>query len=620
MVFRETRRSIQPEPAPNDAQESSEPTEVKHDMARLRRDGDVILGKSGYSVQIVEGSTQIKTMAFGHEEKVVYINPDFLRTLSEEEGRYVFGHEIGHFSQFAEDPDLYVGTFEKAEKRSRQHPDAVQSHVQKAWNRFYNAVLDVHTNVRVEERSPWVQKKEGTENPRVSLYSKISQPDMREAPRCEQFSWSILRACMLPNGDPTQVGDDVSAVLNVPVKYLGRTYPTLIDFVQQKFKKDQPIGRFLRIVERALVPLFTSLIDADVADGQIQNQEMVFDLSGEDMDADEAKEMKEGMKEGEKTASEQAADRSKAKSDAELRESGFTNEQRARINEIVENTTETFTKIADFWKVVQQKITEWEEVNQAGFRSGQVNVAEAVRQWPTLMTDPSNARIFDRKESLEKRTELRPTAIDLRLVVDLSGSMGDEERKAMQELLYCITQSLFLHERRQNAGQEEKALRINLEIDGFGDASEELFDRTPKEKADRSIDTRSPRGLRHKLYRALIAMQEKNLGGTVDGPVLERHAESVSAASREADTAAMRTTIVVEITDGASDTAEQSRTAVEALNAAPDTYAVALLLSETGSNDTFEFVWGEHGQHVAKTADLPDALMKVLFSAIQKNL
>lgn len=622
MSFGEGNRAMQSDPPLAIMQEPGEAQEPRHDMARLRRDGDIMLGGSGYTVKIVDaaGANRIPTLAFRHEDRTVLINPDFLAGLSEEEGRYVFGHEIGHFSQLCEDPAAYVGTFEKAKRRSKDHPADIQPYVEQAWNRFYNVVLDVHTNVRVEERSPWIQQRQGAQNPRVSLYEKYSSPDMSGAPRVEQFSSSILRACMLPDGDPTLVGDDVQAILSAPVQYLGKSYPTLLDFVQKKFGSDQNIGQFLKIVERVLVPLFTKMINGDVSNDQIQNQKIVFDLSGEDMDPNEAKKIAQGIKEVNKSASKQASDREQTKNGAELYAAGFTEEQQARINEIHTASAEIFLKIAEFWKVVQQKITTWQELNQTGFRSGQVNVGEAVRQWPTLMSDPSNAKIFDRKESQEQRTELRPTAIDLRLVVDLSQSMKEEKRKAMQELLYCIVQSLFLHERRQNEDKEEKVLHINLAIDGFGDSAVELFYTTPEEKAERSIDTSSPSGLRHKLYRALMGIQEKDLGGTVDGPILERHAQLVSEESRATDTAAMRTTIVIEITDGDTQTAEQSRAAVETLNAAPNTYAVALLLSEKGSNGTFELVWGKNGKHVAEITDLPDALMQVLFSTIQKNL
>jgi len=167
---------------------------------RLRADGELILGASGFGLRIDRDLPAV--MAFSHESRTVIINPGRIedKGFSPSEFRYVFGHEIAHFVQMAQDPDTYLRTFAIAKERAVKQPEDIKDLVQSAWDRFFNIFLDIQDNSIVDRRSLWTHDFGEDRHPRATLYrEKATQEDMSGGPKTEQFLFAILRKVMVPD-------------------------------------------------------------------------------------------------------------------------------------------------------------------------------------------------------------------------------------------------------------------------------------------------------------------------------------------------------------------------------------------------------------------------------------
>lgn len=627
-----------------------------------KRYGDLLLGSSSFTVRVLPPdnalSKEIGTLAFDHQRGEVLVNVEFFEGLNEQERLYVFGHEIMHISQLLESADIYLGTWDKAEERSKKHDTELRPHVQKAWERFYNIVLDIHDNMRVEERSPRIYKKEGKVHPRESLYNKLfpvtdarkqlisKEPKMeQDVPFSEQLNIALIRACMLPNEPAVTVSPEVEALIHAPFRRAGRSYESILAYAQSVLAQPrQDFTTFMYRVEKVLVPLAEQLIQSDVDNGKIKKLRSAgFDINGGDIDKSEVEDIVKGIKKYTRTPGERAADKAKKERAGELNANGFSEQQIASIDRIIQNSNEAYRRLLQLWKRFEHQRFSNSTSDETGYRTGHsVNVPQAVREAPNLIFNPSEAKIFDRR-SIETQRELQPRRIDLRFVIDLSGSMGKEDRQRTQEAVYSIAQSLLVHVRSYNdaqldGGAGSEPLHVNIAIDGFGSSDLELFNRRGAKEFEPLADS-DRKQTNIDLYKALCAVESEDLGGTADGGILNRHVNSIKDVIA-AGTSPDSTIIVIELTDGDTTTEDKSKTAVEQLNALPNVYAKAVQIGDgmrpdipnkeneiegdvtNGKNqppvprDTFKKVWGEHGKKIYSIADLPDAIEGMLYEAI----
>jgi hypothetical protein len=649
MPNRETRYATTPWP-PDEGGHVEKNTEVLAFYEQLRVDGELILGGSGFNLRLDRSLPAV--MAFAHETRTVLINPDAieLKGLNAAEKRYVFGHEIAHFVQMARDPDSYLHTFELAEERASQAPEEMQDHVKRAWGRFYNVFLDINDNAIVDRRSMWTQRLSDTKHPRDSLYRhKMTQENMSGGAKAEQFLFGVLRRAMLGPEAALTLDPDVQQELEKPYTYLGRRYASFFDFARRKFfDPELSPATLLSALERTACPLFERFLQDDLASGKIKEPlKQPVDLEGNDLDAEQAKKIVKGIKEANKSGKERAQDKATADFKERMAGRGFSAAQIKRMLEIQERTNDVYQTIVDFWGLFLQVAKVAELVEQKGFRSGhQVEVDEFIRQIPQLETQPDQLKLFSRRFIEPMQESFRPKSIELHLVLDLSGSMDTDKRKATQEAAYALARSLIQFRRNQHALAQESdpLMEINLNLIGFGSSHQELFERFPDETTSGTVRDEDTSELDIRLWRAILAIGSKDLGGTVDAPALQAVEKEVSRPDRaEARERGDRVAVLFEITDGETETVGDSASVVTKLNKMPGVYARGIQipgllhadaspLPRRGAGDeefrppevvnpsgAFEAVWGNQGRRLDRLEQLRPILLQLLFEALKQR-
>ena len=614
----------------------------------LVADGNLLLGTLGFGIRIDRG---VSTPAFYHKKREVLINPEFVEKqgLTKEQKRYVFGHEIAHFIQLVQDSDTYLETFKIAEKKSKEQPGEHQSHVQQAWNRFFNVFLDIHDNAIVDARSMWAQNLPEAEHPRQTLYKNLTSDNLVGSPKTEQFNFSLLRKVMMGVDLNVKVDDDVAAILDAPFKYGGVTFPSVAHFAKKHFFDAKlPLAVWLSKLQRTLAPIFESLLRMDVESRKIQNQTRSPELTGGDQDGDELGKVVEGLKKTKQSGSERAQDQANKNYENKMKGEGLSEGEISRLQEIRERTREVFPTLIDLWGAFVQKHMDHDVVLETGFVSGEnVDIDAFVREIPTLYTEPDRARIMERHVNEPTQETEKPKAIHLFLVLDLSGSMDADKRHAVQEVAYSLSRSLiqFQRDKKILSDDDAEVFDINLRLIGFGSRQQDLFVRTPAEVARKSLSVEDAHELEARLARSVLDIGSVDLGGTCDDGALQETFNDVSSPETKAqfyvdDGVA----VVIEITDGDTSTAAESQQIVTRLNKQKNVFALGIKIpgllhtdkpvdrSQTGEQPdqekvpdiredqgVFDSVWGEHGKQLDDLSSLKDVMIKILFAALKEK-
>lgn len=608
---------------------------------RLTTDGNIILGTLGFGIRI---SRETQTLAFDHKTQHVLINPEFIerKRLSESEKRYVFGHEIAHFVQLVQNPDVYLETFEDAARRSEAEEDeGVRDYVRKAWDRFYNVFLDVHDNAIVDARSMWTQSLSPAEHPRHTLYEKF-EGDLRGQSRTEQFNFAVLKYAM--TGKMPEVDDDVAAVLSSPFKYAGRTYADIPEFVKEGFfDPSLTLGVWMSKLRRTMVPVYERLLRDDLAEGDLKPPDTPIELSEEGLDWDAAKRTADSVKRAKESAQTRAQRAGNEHYEEQLAARGFSEREITEMQGIRERTMGIYPTAVDLWDAFLRQDVLYDVVQQSGYRTGEnFDVDAFVRELPTLLTRPDDARFMERSTYEQVAEHERPKRLELHLILDLSGSMDAEKRRAVQDVSYSLMRSLLQYRTNKNmySERDEAPLRVNIREIGFGSTTQDLLVRREDEIAARSTLEDDSGDVEARLARGILNISSTDLGGTADAPALESVVDDIGTPditeALEQDDAAV---VVIEITDGETQTAPASALAVRALNAKPNVFARAIQIPgplfadqprvpEAGahgeprmpetveSTGTFESVWGKYGEKLESLGDLKSVLLRILFAAL----
>jgi hypothetical protein len=606
---------------------------------------------SGYGVYGLRVDPEAEAFAFDYRNKEIIVSPKLIELLNleKEEKTYVFLHEMAHLVQLFQDTKSYLESFEIPKKKAEKEKKNKEAY-KRAWHNFFNVFFDIHANSIIRSQMPIYQKGEKLEKLPENLYSQklFSGRDYSKAPLSVQFLEYLLRRVMVPE-EEVVIDERVKREIEQKIDFFGREYESLEEFVKEEiFNPAKTIKEEMFIFKEFLMPIYEKLLEEDAKEGRIEE---IPEFIGEfTMDGDLSEEtigkIVEGIKETKKSPSEKYKEKQKEKFEAWAKGKGFSKEEIERIEEIQERTLKIIDDLEELWRNFIQKSVEIERGRVAGFKKGvSISPQELIKELPILLTQPSEAKIFTRYLPEIKSESIKPRKINLELIVDLSESMDEKKREAVQEVAYALNKSLINFYRTGQLSVVDQGIEfpvsINYRILGFGDSVKELTETTDEEKIERAKKDRANKDLDEELLRAILKIEKIDLGGTQDALALNKVKESITQEIKEKLKEGEEVLVILEITDGETATVQQSKALVEEFNSMDNVYCRAIqipgpiysekpkegltpeerlkrpeVLPPTG---TFKEVWGDKwGKRLEDLEVLKETVLAILYDALTK--
>jgi hypothetical protein len=608
---------------------------------------------SGYGFYELRVDPFAQTFYFDHKNKTINISPFLIESLNldAEEKKYIFLHEVSHLIQLLQDPDSYLRTFEipkeKADKVAQNEPELKKA-IENAWHNFFNAFLDIHANSIIRAQMPIYHKGGRLEELPRRLYSEKMFPnrDYSSEPLSTQLLDYLLRRVMVPEKE-IQINDKVREKINQKINFFGREYSSVEDFVQKEiFNSEKTITEQVFIFEKFLIPIYEELLEEDKKSGRIKEiQRKLGDFPVEiEISEEDAKKLAEVIKEIQKSPDKKYQENLDEIFKNWAKDKGFSEEEIKRMEEIKERTLKIIEDLEDIWENFIQRSTEFTIEKTGGYKRGvSISPEKLISQLPILLTNPKEAEVFARYLPETKSEEIKPKKINLELIVDLSGSMDEDKRKAVQEVAYAINKSLINFYRTgvlsvADSGAEFP-VTINYRILGFGDTVGELTETTEEEKRERAKKDRPNRDLDEELIRAILKIEKIDLVGTQDAKALRIVEQEITPEIEEKLKNGDEILVILEITDGETTTVNESKNLVEKLNNIPNVYCRAIqipgpiysekseepkereiprppkILPPTG---TFKEIWGDKfGKRLEDLGILKETVLSILADALR---
>lgn len=556
------------------------------------------IGASGLPI-IVKDDPTIPTAAFDHEKNLVIINPRFTeeykkqikKNLVESAEKYIISHELMHWRQLAEDHQGYMQGFDYIKEWSEGDKG-----LEFIWKVCFNCVYDIDANTKIENIFlPFAKERSESETP-LELYSNIlfKEEDLRKMPKSLQFSYALLREKMLGKAI---IDKDVEQLLEEKVKWFGkeRSIKELVYYVCNGKHKASTINYVIR---EFIKPRLEKLIEKDKNEGKLPKV-LEFPLPDFGDGAFDDKKAKYGDYLKKKHSSIEEKIKRKIKKEIEdlCKSAGLDEEETERIAEILENNEKYVERIKELWYRTIHKRKEVTTKQLAGFKSGYFDVKTAIKQWPVITTRPEEATPFYRYVDVIKE-EILPKSIKCVVILDMSGSMTDDRRKRVQECVYPILKSLhdFELELAINARKGKPLINVETYIIGFGTNAIEL----PEKKLADPLAN---------ITRAIIDFHKIDLKYTHDAEALKLAYKKFSEEDFEKIKKGELLGLVLEITDGETQTKEESRELIKKMNEKGILVKGIKIVDEGG---IFEEVWGKHGKKVKSAEQLKPALEDLL--------
>jgi hypothetical protein len=605
---------------------------------------------SGYGVYELRIDPRAETFAFDHQRREIIVSPRLIEELNleTEEKKYIFLHELGHLIQLFQDPQSYLELFEISKKKAESKKENKEAY-QRSWRNFFNIFFDIHANSIIRALMPIYQKGERLEKLPQNFYSQKAFPekDYSQAPLSVQFLYYLLRRVMVPN-EEIVISERVRKEIEQKINFFGREYPSLEAFVREEiFNPSKTIKDIIFILKEFLMPIYEKLLEEDAKEGRLQEAPELIGRIPMDSDISEEviERIVEGIKETQKSGEEKYKENLRKGFEEWAKRKGFSEEEIKRFEEIQERTLKIISDLENLWQNFIQKSLEIGRGKVTGFKTGtSISPQELIRELPVLLTQPSEAKIFTRY-LLEKESEsIRPRKINLILIVDLSGSMDEEKRKAVQEVAYAIGKSLINFYRTGALSVADQGtefpVTINYQILGFGSSVKELTETTDEERRERTKKDRPNRDLDEELLRAILKIGKIDLGGTQDALALEKVKDSITPEIKSNLENGDEILVILEITDGETETVVKSKTLVQELNSVPNVYCRAIqipgpIYSEKPKGETpeerlkppevlpptgtFKEVWREDwGKRLENLEVLKETVIAILYDALEQ--
>jgi len=642
--------STNPQESQNELSGSGQ--ETKEYLQTLRPLGAVFSQYGAYGLRI---DPEAPSFAFDHRQKEIVVSPKLVKqlNLADEEEKYVLLHELGHLIQLFQNPDCYLKSFEIPKKKAEESDEA---NYQKAYDHFFNTFLDINANSFIRAQIPLYQRGERLENLPEDFYSKklFPETDYRQLPSSMQFLNFLIRRTMAAHQE-IQISEEVQEEIQTPISFFGKRFANLEEFVRAEiFNPEMTIDDLMFRLKEVLMPAFERLLEKDRKEGrltQIPDQLSAVPMDG-DLSPETIGEIAQDVKEAKKPADKKYQDKINEQLRRKWQERGFSQREIKTIEGIRERTVKAVGDLEDLWNSFIQKSVKIAREKVPGFSRGAAIAPEKLlSELPVLLTQPSEAQIFSRYLPETRAEAIQPKRIRLVLIADLSGSMDNKKRQAVQDVAYSLNKSLINFARSGQlavAGEgREFPISIDYQIIGFGSSTVELTERTTKEEQKREKKDTPQKDLDEELLRAILKIQRIDLGGTEDNLALEKMKNSLTPQVIEELERGDEILVAIEITDGETASAAVSQKLVKEFNAQTGIYCRAIqipgsvysekpepaegpraeppeerwqpeVLPPTG---TFKEVWGEEwGKRLENLTVLKETVVAILYDALRESL
>ncbi len=214
------------------------------------------------------------------------------------------------------------------------------------------------------------------------------------------------------------------------------------------------------------------------------------------------------------------------------------------------------------------------------FKTGdELDVQKTIEDWGSIQEGKfEQAKIFRKIEDKEVVTQ-KPELIRVRIVGDMSGSMGEEKLRVLQQTMTLIFASLDEFQTYLNATRAETKSKLQAETEGwiFSNAAEKIKAFDDKENIE--------------MVSIFSHMQNPN-GGTYDNVALTDILDSLTPDDEEKIKSGKIMDIIFEITDGGSSDWDSAKEAVDKL-IEKGIIARAFQIGRVGTDEknTFDAVW-----------------------------
>lgn len=510
------------------------------------------------------------------------------------------------------------------------------------------------------------KKKDGAEMSEADAEQEEVQEegvvDYRKMPKCHQFAYALLRKRMVSD-EEVRIAEDVAELLDgYPSEFArrrgfnlrkrindwttpganGKEFNPRTKVVQNR--ELDPEWRY-NLIKTNVEPTFVKLLMEDLEKLEIppppnesdagsdwEEMDKKPEFGGEAVkqfvDQQEAQEQKAKAKKAEENKTpDQRASEARARADQKMCEGAGINPEAAKRYRELEAEIAPYTRqmaeiFEEFMRTIEERVTSY---LQTGYTSGKENIRYLINKYaPELaMNDefplnPDELRHFARLE-LIGRMAIYPNDFRVRLVVDGSGSMSGDRMEMARKVIVLLLESL-------GSFQETINLKYRMQKPFVVDTQVRMFGSGEKVVKPFVADVPSAQGEAAKF--AALEEVHANYGATYDAPSFEAINADIGEARAKKLKEGNAKELILYIADGGSQTAEETRKAIEAIQA-KGAVCKGLLIGEFRTDEEgnvlddgpeiFASMFGEHGKRVPEVGALAGVVLDLLKNEIQNT-
>ncbi len=602
--------------------------EIGKKYAELERWGSALLGREGWSIEV---TPSIQTAAADFKNKKIYFGTKCEDIIAdpnietEELNRlFVFSHELMHFAQALEAPEKYLSTFDIAEEKAKEFSEKYEvnySNLQKSFKKFFNIFLDIDDNGKVVRRNKRLQNDSGQEAT-CGLYKKLfPENNLTDSPLNEQYMYGAIIKAMDKNRE-VELSPEIITLLDGEFQYLGKNYRSLMEFIESEIHNpDIPFEKSLFRIKKILQPRFEELLKKDLEAGNYRAPQDEEGLDG-GIGEGTIKDFIEGVLKEKISTKDRAKLQIKKDFEKKAKQGGFSERDIREMEKVMRNTDNVWPQMIDLWEKFFSISRSYIDKEEGYFYSGQTfSTTKFVRDFPEFVKDPGSVKSFKRNIATEEKESWNPKKVSLLFSTDLSGSMDDSKRQAVQEAYYCIAKSFIQFQRNQiiKDNKEKSPVEAYIRNIGFGSSMQDLLELTSEEKENRIIDP-SDETLDKRIWQSILDIGTVNLSGNNDPAYLVELKEEAMK-SEEALKNDKEAMVIIELTDGDPDAnvKNEGKKVVKELNGMKNVFCRAIRIG--GSSNDFEEIWGDGGELLPnnEVTKLKEVFIKILKEVFGNN-
>jgi hypothetical protein len=400
--------------------------------------------------------------------------------------------------------------------------------------------------------------------------------------------------------DQYTFSQEIEDIFDKPIVGPGRRITTVSDFINQYLTPSYTSGRSPNqdelkiqkyVIDKYLKPIWESLLKRDIEAGRtITVKEELIDGDISDEDVERISRIK---KERQKDSNDRAKDLAKRQLDDVL--SDVPEKERDDFFKTLDELKPVIAELVEIWRRIVRPTDHISKELVDGQTDGSVNVKNAINRFADLQNNPSTARVFEKRKIVHTISH-EPKNIDLYLLLDLSGSMG-ELIPAIKKTFTAIGASIISF--NEAAKAQGLDVSISLNIVGYSDGAKSIL--------SGDLDIRSM----VKAFEKLVTY-----GGTSSHKGLSLILDSWNHLTRSDPNYSERLNILVEVTDGETSSPESSKKYINEL--ANENFICGGIKFTSGykpdgnesevkrsthepfsPHDTFREIWGNRGKTIS---------------------